>query len=236
MKKILIAIGTLAILAAVAAGAGLWWLGDNVDRLVKDAIEDYGSRMTGAKVSVRSVELRASGEGIVKGLFIGNPKGFKTAHAARIEQFDLVLDLTSLAGDVIHVRRIGILAPDLIYERGEALTNVDAIRRNIESAIGPSKSQGPGRKLIVDQLTIRQAKAQAAAAFMGGRTVEVSLPDVTLRDIGKAKGGVTPAELGQIVAGAMEKQLMAKISFENLRKQIGGAIDSGVKSIKELFK
>jgi hypothetical protein len=226
----------LVVVAALAAGAGIWWLGNNVDRLVKDAIEDYGSRMTGARVAVRSVELRASGEGIVKGLFIGNPKGFKTPHAARIEQFDLALDLASLTGNVIHVHRINIVTPDLIYERGDTLTNVDAIQKNISSYIGPSQSQGPGRKLIVDQLTIRSAKAQASAAFMSGNTVEVSLPDLTLRDIGKAKGGVTPAELGQIVAAAMEKQLMSKISFDNLRKQAAGAIDSGIKSIKGLFK
>ena len=236
MKKLMTALGVLVVLAAVGAGIGIWWLSNNVDRLVKNAIEDYGSRMVGAKVAVQSVELRASGEGIVKGLFIGNPKGFLTSHLARIDQFDMAIDLASLAGDVIHIRHINIVTPNLIYERGDTLTNVDAIQRNINTYIGPSKSQGSSRKLIVDLLTIRHARAQASAAFMSGKTVEVSLPDVTLRDIGKAKGGVTPAELGQIIAGALEKQLSAKISFENLRKQFSGAIDSGVKAIKGLFK
>jgi hypothetical protein len=237
MKKILIGIGVLALLGAIGLGIGAWWISNNVDRLVKNAIEDYGSKMVGAKVSVQSVEVRANGEAIVKGLFIGNPKGFNTAHAARLDQFDMAIDLPSLTGDVIHINRINIVTPDLIYERGDALTNFDAIQRNINSFIGPSKSQSRGdKKLIVDLLTIRHAKARASAAFMSGKTVDVSLPDVTLRDIGKAKGGVTPAELGQIVAGAMEKQLSAKVSFDNLRKQFGSAIDSGIKSIKGLFK
>jgi hypothetical protein len=237
MKKVLVGLGVLVVLGVIAVGGGAWWLANNVDRLVKNAIEDYGSQMVGAKVSVQSVELRASGEGLVKGLFIGNPKGFATPHAARLDQFDVAIDLPSLTGDVIHVQRINIVTPDLIYERGDALTNFDAIQRNINTYIGPSKGQARGnKKLIVDLLTIRHAKARASAAFMSGKTVEVSLPDVTLRDIGKAKGGVTPAELGQIVAGAMEKQLSAKVSFDNLRKQFGSAIESGVKSIKGLFK
>lgn len=221
------------VVIAAAAGGALWWLGGNVDRLVKEAVERYGSEMLGAKVAVQSVELKASGEGIVKGLVIGNPKGFKTAHLAKVGQFDVVIDLASLTGDVVHVKRIAIEKPDLIYERGDGLTNVDAIQKNIAAYLGPQKkSPGPERKLIVDLLTIRGANAQASAGFMGGKTVEFSLPDIALKDVGKAKGGVTPGELGQIVAGAMEKQILGVFSFDRIKSAVGGAVDG----VKNLFK
>lgn len=220
----------VVLLAAAAAGA--WWLAGNADRLVREAIERYGSEMVGAKVSVKSVELRRSGEGIVRGLVIANPPGFKTPHAVKVEEFDIAVDLATLASDVIRVKRINIVAPDLVYERGDGVTNVEAIQRNIDAYLGPGKSRGPGRKLVVDLLMIRGAKAQASAAFMYGRTVEVSLPAVTLKDVGKSRGGVAPGELGQIVANSMQKQLTAAVSWDRMKSALDGAADAVKKLIR----
>jgi len=235
MKKLLIGIGAVVFIGTIAVGAGLWWLSGNVDRLVKEAIERYGSEMVGAKVAVGSVELRASGEGVVKNLVIENPKGFRTPHAAKVGQLEVAIDLPSLASDVIRIKRTSIVGPDLIYERGDAMTNIDTIQKNINAYLGPSKGSSNGPKLIVDQLTIRQARARASAAFLAGKTVEVALPDLTLRDIGKARGGVPPGELGRVIVNAMEKQLTASISFDRLKSAVGGTVDSASKAVRGLF-
>jgi hypothetical protein len=217
VKKLGIA---LLVLIAVVVSA-LFWLHGNMDGLVRDAITKYGSEMTQARVSVGGVKISAAnGEGVISDLTIGNPKGYKTPHAFRVKEFTVAIDPASIARDVVTVKKIVIVAPDVMYEKGDAMTNFDAIQKNIAAYLGPSSGKPSGKKLIVEELTIRDAKAQASAPFMDGKTVTVSLPDLTLHNLGKAKGGITPGELGQEIAGALKKQLSGAISFDKLGKAI----------------
>jgi uncharacterized protein involved in outer membrane biogenesis len=232
MKKLAAAV--LLLVAAVAAGA-LFWLRSNLDGLVKDAIEKYGSEMTRARVTVAAVEIGAAdGRGVIRGLSIGNPAGFRTPHALEVAEIEVAVDLASLAGDVVTISRIAIAAPDVIYEKGDAGTNFDAIQKNIAAYIGPSKQDG-GKKLIVTEFTLRRARAQASAAFMQGKTVAVALPDITLRDLGKSKGGMTPGELGQTIAAAIKQRLSSSVSFDRLAKSASSGLESAGKAIKGLF-
>lgn len=235
MKKALL--GLCLVLVAAVVG-GLWWLNSNAGHLVKTGIEIYGSKMTQAQVSVGAVELKAAdGKGTIRNLVIGNPQGFRTPHAFKAAEILIEVDLSTLAKDVVLVKRILILTPDVIYERGDAMTNFDAIQKNIAAYLGPQKREvSPGRKLIVEHLVIEHTQAHASVPFLAGRTVSMTLPGITLLDIGKAKGGVTPGELGQAVADAMKQRLSAAISFDNLMKSAGKALQDAGKAVKELFK
>lgn len=234
---------TLFILIAIIAGA-LFWLRDNLDGLVRDAIVEYSSEMTQAKVSVGSVKINAvNGECIVSNFVVGNPKGFKTPYAFKVDEFTVALDPASITDNVIIIRKIAIISPEVIYEKGDRMTNFDAIQKNIADYIGPSDNESsPGKKLIVEEFKMRDSKAQATAAFMDDKTVMVDLPDLTMRYIGKAEGGITPGELGQRVASAMEKQLLKVVSFEKLGKaaqqageEIGDVAGGAVDQFKSLF-
>ncbi|MBI5910717.1 MAG: hypothetical protein HY848_12295 [Betaproteobacteria bacterium] len=233
MRKIAAAL----LLFVALIGAALFWLSGNIDGLIKDALENYGSAMTQAKVSVNAVKIApADGKGTISNLAIANPAGFKTAYALKVGRIDIDIDIASVATDVIVIRRIAVVAPDVIYEKGEAMTNFDAIQKNIAAYLGPAGGKKEGRRLIVELLTIRDAKAQASAAFMNGKTVSLPLPDITLKNIGRAKGGITPGELGQEVAGALKAKLTGAVSFDRLMKSAGDALDKAGSAIKGLFK
>jgi hypothetical protein len=233
MKKL---VAILLIFAALIGGA-MFWFSSNIDALVKVAMEDYGSTMTQAKVGVGAVKIApADGKGTISNLLIGNPAGFKTAHAIKVGKIEVDIDIASVAGDVILIRRIAIIAPEVIYEKGDAMTNFDAIQKNIASYLGPADSKKGGKKLIVEELTIREARAQASAAFMNGKTVNVPLPDITLKNLGKAKGGISPGELGQEITGALKAKLTGAVSFDRLMKSSGEALDKAGSAVKGLFK
>ncbi|MBL8384575.1 MAG: hypothetical protein JNM90_15955 [Burkholderiales bacterium] len=236
MKKLALA----AVVLVLAVAGGVFWLNQNLDGLVKGAIEKYGSAMTGAKVSVESVRIApADGRGVIRGLVVGNPPGFRTAHLAQVGEIEIAIDLASLTGAAITVRKIGVRAAHLIYEKGDAMTNVDAVQKNIADYLGPSKPgarDGEGRKLIVEELAITGTRAEASAAFMDGKTVGVKLPDLVLRNIGKAKGGVTPGELGQEIVGALKARLAAAVSFDALMKSVGGALEKAGGAVRGLFR
>ncbi len=233
MKKLAAAL--LVVVAII--GAAVFWLSGNIDGLIKDAIASYGSAMTRAKVSVDAVKVApADGKGTLGNLVIGNPAGFKTAYAMKVGRIDVDIDIASVARDVIVIRRIAINAPDVSYERGDSMTNFDAIQKNIASYLGPADSKKDGKKLIVEVLTIRGAKAEASAAFMNGKTVSVPLPDITLKNLGKARGGITPGELGQEVVGALKAKLGSAVNFDRLSKSAGAAADKAGSAVKGLFK
>jgi hypothetical protein len=233
MKKL---VAVLLVLAALV-GSALFWLSGNIDGLIKDAVATYGSAMTQAKVSVDTVKIApADGKGTISTLVIGNPAGFKTAHAIKVGRIEVDIDVASVARDVILIRRIAIIAPDVIYEKGDSMTNFDAIQKNIASYLGPADSKKGGKKLIVEELTIRDAKAQASAAFMNGKTVNVPLPDITLKNLGKAKGGISPGELGQEITSALKAKLTGAVSFDRLMKSAGEALDKAGTAVKGLFK
>ncbi|MDD5240176.1 MAG: hypothetical protein PHG47_00480 [Sulfuricella sp.] len=234
MKRGLI---SLFVLLVVVVGGVLFWLRGNLDGLVKDAVVHYGGEMTQASVRLDAVEIKAAdGQGVVRGLMIGNPAGFKTPYALKVGKIDVVIDIASVAKDVVIIKKIAVIAPDVIYEKGDAMTNFDAIQKNIADYLGPTEKKKGGKKLIVEEFTVRDAKAEASAAFMGGKTVAVSLPDITLRDIGKAKGGVTPGELGQEIAKTIKQKLSAAVSFDNLMKSAGKSLEKAGSAIKGLFK
>jgi hypothetical protein len=234
MKKTLIALAVAILVTVIGA---VFWLRGNLDGLVKNAIQDYGTAMTQATVSVGAVQIQPTdGRGVIRNLVIGNPKGYKTPHALKVGEIEVAIDIASVAKDVVVIRKIAIVAPDVIYEKGEVMTNFDAIQKHIAEYLGPGEKKEGGKKLIVEELTIRNAKAQASAAFMDGKTVTVALPDITLRDVGKAKGGVTPAELGNEIAKAIKGKLSAAVSFDALAKSAGKALDKAGSAIKGLFK
>jgi hypothetical protein len=232
MKKL--AAAALVLVAVI--GAVVFWLSGNLDGLVKGAIAKYGSAMTQAKVSVDEVKIAPiDGKGTLGNLIIGNPPGFRTPHAMKLGRIEVDIDIASVTRDVIVIRRIAIIAPEVNYELGSAMTNFDAIQKNIASYLGSAdnKKKG-GTKLIVEELTIRQARAQASAALLGDKTVSVALPDITLRNLGKARGGMTPGELGQQVAAAVTARLAGAVNFEKLL-QSGAAAKAGP-ALKGLFK
>ena len=233
MKKIAAVI--LIFLAAI--GGAVFLLSGNIDSLIRDAIADYGSAMTQAKVSVGAVKIApVDGKGTIGELSIGNPAGFKTAYALKVARIDVDIDIASVAKDVIVIRNIAVVAPDVIYEKGTAMTNFDAIQKNIAAYLGTADGKKGGKKLIVEQLTIRDAKAQASAAFMNGKTFSVPLPDITLKNIGRAKGGITPGDLGQEVVGALKAKLAGAVSFDRLMKSTGEVLDKAGSAIKGMFK
>jgi hypothetical protein len=233
MKKWL----TILLLIGALAAAGLFWLRGNLDHWVKEAIVHYGSSMTQAEVSVGQVQIRVTdGVGTIRDVRVENPAGFKTPHALKVAEIEVSIDPATLTHDVVVIRKIAILAPDVIYEKGDVSTNFDALQRNIATAVGAGNTSGSGSKrLIVEELTVRDAQAQASAAFMQGKTVAVNLPNITLKNLGKDKGGLTPGELGAEVVQALKHKMAGGFSFDAIGKSASETLDKAGSAIRNMF-
>lgn len=232
MKKM----GWIVLVLVVLVASAVLWLRGNLDGLVQEAIAAQGSAMARARVGVGGVELHPKdGKGAIRDLSVDNPVGFQTPYALKVGSIALDMDPASVAQDVVHIRSLVIEAPSVIYEQGQGTTNLDAIQRNIATYLGPTERKSvSGRRLIVDELRIQGARAQASAALMQGKTVEVPLPDIILRDLGKAQGGIPPGELGREVLQALQRQLMAGVRFDSLSQSPGPVVDKAGEVFKGL--
>jgi len=232
-------LGLLGAVLIIVAGAA-FWLFNSLDALVQAGIEKFGPEVTQVSVKVGSVRLDpANGEGEISGLRLGNPKGFKTESALKVGTIRLRMDPTSIAGDVVRIHEVIIQSPEVTYESGAAGNNLETIQKNIESYVarfsgGKKDDSASKKKLIIENLYIRDARVNVNTALTIGQTVSSPVPDLHLRDIGKQEGGASPGEAMKQVWGALMR------STGNVVSKIGGAITEGAKSavegVKKLFK
>ncbi|MDR0776797.1 MAG: hypothetical protein LBE81_09200 [Azonexus sp.] len=234
MKK-----GLLLVVALVIVGAIVFFLtGNPLGHLVKMAIEEFGPKMTQAEVSVGAVSISASdGEGSIAGLKLGNPKGFKTDYALRADKIALSLEPSSLTKDVVLIRKIALDGPHIIYEKNSnGVTNFDAIQRNVEQYLGTSGSKdsreksGDTKKMIIESFSVRNAKV----SYSGLVDVDLNLPDIELRDIGKKTGGVDTANLAKVIISELNAQILKAVA-KSVTDSVGAAADKAKDAFKGLL-
>jgi len=218
---------SLAVVLLLAAGGGAWWLLTSLDGLVKQAIERWGPEITGVAVRVGSVSIKLKdGSGTIRGLFVGNPKGYSAPHALTLGEMRLTLDAASVTKDVVLVRELLLVAPDVVYERGPGGDNLSVIQKNVEAWVAKNAGEkkadaGPGKKFVIENVVIRDGKAHFGTALAS------PIPDLHLHDVGKKTNGATAGEAVKQVWGAMLHNVT------NLAARAGSAIGE---SVKKLFK
>ena len=227
---IIIVVVSFSLLFAV-----IFWIDGNFDRIAREAIVNYGSEMTQAKVTVGQVSIdMINGKCVIKNFILANPKGFKADYAIKVKEFNLEIAPSTLTEQVILIKRIQIVAPDIIYERSDKNTNFDMIQGNIAAYLGPTKAQSPDdKKVIVNQLSIKDGKIQALAAFMNGQPVVFDLPDLYMKNLGKAENGLSPGQLGQVIVLALKKELIATVNFTKLANGVVDAATDLAKTVQE---
>jgi hypothetical protein len=121
MKKLIIAAGMLTTAFIITAVI----LVVRLDSLITMAINTYGPEITGTEVRTGDVRVSfLSGEATVKNFLLGDPKGFRSAHAMKAASISVDLELGSLLGDTIVVKRIEVVQPDVIYEKRGGTDNL----------------------------------------------------------------------------------------------------------------
>jgi len=226
-KKVLVG---AAIVLMLALAGGVWWFSHSLDSLVASAIRTFGPEITGVSIHLDSVKIEAmDGRAALRGLVVGNPAGFKTDHALSLGEISMTLDLDSLTKDVIVIKRISIVKPDVSYELGAGGSNLDAIQRHVDRYVAQHRGghtqaaeRNGGKKLVIEDLYITSATATVSVAVVQGSHTSVPLPDVHLRDIGKRSGGATAGEAVEQVFGALTHSVTRAMASRGL----GGTIDT----------
>ncbi len=199
MRKIIIGV----VFVVVAVGAGVVYLFNNLDRLVKSAIETAGTEVMGSRVAVDGVAIDLfGGTASITGFSIANPPGFSNQAMMSFDEFAVAIDLASLNTDVIRINSITARNPRVLYETTSAGNNLDVVRDRLASdEPSPPPSEYSGPLLAIASIDIEGIGGTLQSHILP-RSVEVNLGDIRLRDL---QG--TPEQIAEQAMNPLMRQL-----------------------------
>src|SRR5690606_35781996 len=112
--------------------------------------ERYGSAAAGTEVDVGSVGIALTqGRGTIDQLTIGNPEGFETDHAVRIDEVQAALDVGSVTSEVPVVSELLLNNVHINAEQRRDMTNLTEIHEFMTASDGePETGAEPGRIIV----------------------------------------------------------------------------------------
>jgi len=233
-RKILIIIAAVGLIVA-AALAFLW---TNLDWIVKNAIEHYGSQATGTAVRVRGVALRpAQGKGTIEGLTVANPRGYVAPHILSLGAISVRIEPRTITSNLVVIDDIRITSPLVVYETNDAkVANVDVLKKNLGADTGKPASKGKraakeDKRLRIRHLVIENAKAEVRVAALGDKPRIVALERIEMTDIG-GKNGAPPEEVAKQIVTAILAEVSKEVGKAGASKLLENAMERALKKRK----
>ena len=227
------------IIAAVVLllAAGLAFLLTNLDWIVKNAIERFGSQATGTRVQVGRVALRpVQGKGAIEGLTVANPRGYSTPHIMSLGAISVRIKPRTIASNPVVIDDIRITAPLVVYEMNDArVANIDVLKKRL-SADQPGKpgaggKKGPkeqGKRLRILHLSFENAKVEVRIAALGDKPRIVALSRREMTDIG-GTNGAAPEEVAKQIVTAILSEVSKEVGKAGASRLLENAVDRALK-------
>ena len=252
--KTLLKVGVIVVLLLVVA---LTMIGVYFNSMIKAGVEAVGPKITGTIVKLDAVDISPfSGQGRLKGLVVGNPKGFQTESAFKIADAKVKVDQKTALSDELIIEEILIDAPEITYEGSPSGSNISKIQENVaafgksvgtkEGAESKSQKKDPTQKKVqINHFIVKNGQVNLSASMLKGKALTVRLPDLHLRDIGKESGGVMVQQAAAEVFAAINKSVVQSVAgsgkllekaAEEAAKGLGSEAGKAVEGIKGLFK
>ncbi len=191
IKRGLIGLAVVIVLLVVA----VWLWGDAAAR---KGVEIGGSQALGVPTILKSASIGwLSGSVGIHGLKIANPEGYKTDRLFALGHGKVACSIPSLLSDEVVVREILIEEPELTIEMKPCLpprSNLGDLLSSLKSKDepAPAKKEEPKpakeseQKFRVD--LIRVTKTKVRFHLLMGKTADVVLPDIELKEVRNSDG------------------------------------------------
>ncbi len=249
MKKVLIALGAIVIVIAV----GLYILLTNLDTLVKNGIEHYGSEVTQTAVRVKRVKIDlGEGAGGIYGLTVANPKGYAAKQALSLGEASIKINLKSIGKDVIIIDSVIVSAPKVFYEmdanrKGSLNQLYDNVRKSLPARSKDTGDGDAGPKMIIRKVVFKDGAVDARIVPLGNKAYVVKLPAIRMSNLGAphgATGGVLAKQIlsrfiktarDQVKRQVVDKYVTRELE-QKLKGQVGTSLDAEKEKVEQQLK
>lgn len=235
MKLVKIVVGILLFMIVLVVIVFTVFL-NNLNPLIKEAIEIVGSDTLSTSVTVGSVDIKLKeGKGVIKKIAISNPEGYSANKLAIIDDVGLQIDVESLNKDVKVIKEVYIDGIELLAEQKNIKdTNIQSLLDNMwhnKGSSTSSKVSGDASKqsirFMIESLRIGESKIQLLSQNLGERII--TIPAYSEKNLGSKTKGLSPNEMSAlIVSSIMSKakdavsQKIKKATGEKLRETLKG--------------
>jgi uncharacterized protein involved in outer membrane biogenesis len=238
MKKLLLRAGLVVIVLLVAAFVvSIFFLGG----IVKSRVEAIGPQMTKGTVTLDGASVWLVPGGVqLKGVFIGNPPGYKSDVAIKMGEVSVHMNFLSALSDKMVVGNITMKSPEITVEGGLKKNNLTRIQKNINDYVdsgsdsspsptnGPAKPAKPAKKYQVNELNITGARLHIISLLGTGKNITIPLPDIHLANLGSGPDGITSPEIAQKALNALVDSI-AENAAKEVSKLGADALSKGKK-------
>ena len=235
--KILIRLGAVGFAVLIVALVAFYVY---IDAIAGAAIEKGSTYALGVDTKVGFVRIGLlTGSFHIGSLKIRNPPGFESKYLLELGDGRMQVSIDSLQKEVVEVPLFALEDIEVALERAKGKTNYGVILANLKrfessgSKPAPAKSgeAGPGKRLIVRELVIRDISAHVANSAgldtLGG--IDVKVPEIRLTNIGADNArGVAMSELTNIIVKAIFEGIakygtnLPAVLAGDLRTNLGG--------------
>lgn len=243
MKR-LIKAGLAIILALVALFIILSFL---IDKIIHTGVETFGPKLTQSEVRLDEVNLSPlNGSGSLKGLYIGNPEGYKSDKAFFLEEIEIDIAPLSLLSERVLIEKIYIKKPQIVFENSGSGNNLNQLLNNINDVV--TLSEGEEQDPVKFEITEFILEDGSVEVKLPGKGMTVALSRIELRDIGKDSGGITSDEMAKVILGEVTGSVsntvkdVAGIAMEKgvevgveVKEKVTDVAEETVKGVKKLF-
>ena len=221
--------------------AGIFLVAAFLNRGIKTGVETYGPKITGTAVAINQVDLSLrTGHGVLDGLEIGNPEGFKMPIAFSLGRIEIDVELFSFLSDKIVVNKIHITEPEIYFEkRGLVGSNLGVLLENIEESLSElawkdEEATSDGPRFQISEFILEKGSITVDVA---GQRVTVPMTDIRLSNLGTDEDGISVGELAQKIMVAMlgnvtkAVAIAAKSAIAEGADDAGAVIGSGMRAV-----
>ena len=194
--------------------------------IVKGGIQHVGPVITGVPMEIQSFSLNPfQGTVTIKGFILGNPKGYSSPYAIKLEHLHLDLGMSTLFDKKLLIERIEVKGVELNYETSVLNNNIKEIQNNVNKLAGgqaDAKTEGAASKpLQIDYLELRDITAWV---IIKGSKAQAPLPvaPIIMTKLGTGENGVTSVMVINDVLVSMITGVTRLIGADAAFKAVGG--------------
>lgn len=198
MKKIVLRVVLALVLILVVAVGGLYFYRNS---LIRSQVEKQATTSLGVPTTLGSANLGLFGGTLSLGdLKISSPKGYQAPQMFTLGEFGLGVNYSDLRKDPIRVKNITIDKPKAVLEYVDGKFNFQALMDQMTPS--DKKDSGETQKLIIDELTVKDAAVEVRAPMLGS-PITVNVPTVSLKNVGNGEGAQNGAAIKDVVGATM---------------------------------
>lgn len=219
------------VLLILLLGIGVFY----IDSIIKTAVNELGPKVTQTSVHLNDFSTSLIDTKIVlRGLQIGNPKGFNRPYALKLGFVNVQADRDSLFSDVIIIENVTLSDIDVTYELSGKISNLAVLNENIShyisaadkerppEKIADKKQSGKSKKVIIKNLSVTNSKVNLSASLTpGGKSLSttIDLPDLHLQNLGNGKNPMTVEQAAAYILNLISLNsldTLAKSAYKNV--------------------